>query len=91
MGGHSHRTICRVGFLGNAGLSDARLRRLKAKLIYPNHRLPPWPNEDATPRDRSNRLLAGSLSERPENRIDARLITRALGLKPIKDIGVDAQ
>jgi hypothetical protein len=39
-------------------LSDARLRRLKAKLIYPNHRLPPWPNEDATPRDRSNRLLA---------------------------------
>jgi hypothetical protein len=28
----------------------------QTKLLYPNHRLPPWPNEDAT-RDRSNRLL----------------------------------
>jgi hypothetical protein len=37
-------------------LSDAGLRRGQTKLIYPNHRLPPWPNEDA-PRDRSNRLL----------------------------------
>src|SRR5258708_33581548 len=32
------------------------LRRHKTKLIYPNHRLPPWLTEDAT-RDRSNRLL----------------------------------
>jgi uncharacterized protein YifN (PemK superfamily) len=39
-------------------LSDARLRRLQTKLIYPNHRLPPWLTEDA-PRDRSNRLLEG--------------------------------
>jgi len=31
-------------------LSDAGLRRPKTKLIYPNHRPPPWPNEDATPR-----------------------------------------
>ena len=37
-------------------LSDAGLRRRKSKLIYPNHRFPPWPIEDA-PRDRSNRLL----------------------------------
>ena len=37
-------------------LSDAGLRRRPTKLIYPNHRLPPWPTEDAT-RVRSNRLL----------------------------------
>jgi hypothetical protein len=37
-------------------LSDAGLRRRKAKLLYPNHRPPPWLTEDAT-RDRSNRLL----------------------------------
>jgi hypothetical protein len=29
-------------------LSDAGLRRTKTKLIYPNHRFPPWPTEDAT-------------------------------------------
>src|SRR3984885_12383170 len=37
-------------------LSDAGLRRRNTKLIYPNHRPPPWLTEDA-PRDRSNRLL----------------------------------
>src|ERR1700733_10887842 len=37
-------------------LSDAGLRQRKTKLLYPNHRLPPWFTEDA-PRDRSNRLL----------------------------------
>jgi hypothetical protein len=37
-------------------LSDARVRRRKTKLIYPDHRLPPWLTEDAT-RDRTNRLL----------------------------------
>jgi hypothetical protein len=37
-------------------LSDAGLRRRQTKQLYPNHRLPPSPNED-TPRDRSNRLL----------------------------------
>src|ERR1700730_15555332 len=37
-------------------LSDARLHQRQTKALYPNHRLPPWPNEDA-PRDRSNRLL----------------------------------
>ena len=37
-------------------LSDAGLRRHPTELIYPDHRLPPWLNEDAT-RDRSNRLL----------------------------------
>ena len=39
-------------------LSDARLRRYQTKLIYPNHRLPPWLTEDAA-RDRFNRLLDG--------------------------------
>jgi len=37
-------------------LSDAGLRRRQTKMLYPNHRLPPWITEDAT-RDRSNRLL----------------------------------
>ena len=37
-------------------LSDARLRRHQTKLIYPDHRSSPLPNEDAA-RDRSNRLL----------------------------------
>ena len=37
-------------------LSDAGLRRPKTKLIYPDHRLPPWLTEDA-PSDRSNRVL----------------------------------
>ena len=37
-------------------LSDAGLRQRRTNLIYPDHRLPPWPTEDA-PRDRSNRLL----------------------------------
>ncbi len=39
-------------------LSDARLRRRTTNLIYPDHRNPHWPTEDA-PRDRSNRLLGG--------------------------------
>jgi hypothetical protein len=39
-------------------LSDAGLRQRQTKLIYPNHRLPPWLTKDAA-RDRSNRLLAG--------------------------------
>jgi len=29
-------------------LSDAGLRRRKRKPIYPDHRFPPWPTEDAT-------------------------------------------
>ena len=43
-------------------LSDAGLRQRRTKVLYPNHRLPPWLTEDA-PRDRSNRLLdvAGGL------------------------------
>ena len=42
-------------------LSDAGLRRRQTKLIYPNHRLPPWSTEDDT-RDRSNRLLDARVS-----------------------------
>jgi hypothetical protein len=38
-------------------LSDARLRRRQTKLLYPNHRSPPWLTEAATPGDRSNRSL----------------------------------
>jgi hypothetical protein len=41
-------------------LSDAGLRRHPTKLIYPNHRLPPWFIEDAAPR--SLELLLGSVS-----------------------------
>src|ERR1700722_2444092 len=37
-------------------LSDARLRNRQTKMLFPDHRLPPWLTEDA-PRDRSNRLL----------------------------------
>jgi hypothetical protein len=37
-------------------LSDTGLRQRQTKALYPNHRLPPWPNEDEA-RDRSNRLL----------------------------------
>ncbi len=37
-------------------LSDAGLRCRPTKLIYPNHRPPPWTTED-TPRDRSKQLL----------------------------------
>jgi hypothetical protein len=31
-------------------LSGAGLRCRQTKLIYPDHRLPPWPNGDAAPR-----------------------------------------
>jgi hypothetical protein len=30
-------------------LSDAGLRRRQTKLVYLNHRLPPWLTEDASP------------------------------------------
>jgi hypothetical protein len=43
-------------------LSDAGLRYRPTKLIYPNHRFPPWLTEDA-PRDRSNRLLEADRSD----------------------------
>jgi len=44
-------------------LSDAGLRQCQTKALYPNHRLPPSPNEDAT-RDRSNRLLGATRKRR---------------------------
>ena len=31
-------------------LSDAGLRQRQTKALYPDHRLPPWLNEDAAPR-----------------------------------------
>src|SRR5258708_8263055 len=45
-------------------LSDAGVRRRQTKLIYCDHRFPPWLTEDAVPRDRSNRLLADTMSRR---------------------------
>jgi len=36
--------------VSNDEVSDAGLRQRQTKLIYPNHRLPPWLNEDVTPR-----------------------------------------
>src|SRR5271154_48069 len=41
-------------------LSDARLHCRETKLLYFNHRPPPWSTVDAT-RDRSNRLSDGSV------------------------------
>jgi hypothetical protein len=41
-------------------LSDAGLRYRQTKLLYPDHRLPPWLACDAT-RDRSNRLLENTI------------------------------
>jgi hypothetical protein len=49
-----HRSSIKVDL--TMRLSDARSRRRRTKALYPNHRLPPWLNEDET-RDRSNRLL----------------------------------
>jgi len=41
-------------------LSDVGLHRRRTEALYPSHRLPPWLTEDASPRDRSNRLLGAS-------------------------------
>ena len=53
-------------------LSDAGLRRRQTKVLYPNHRFPPWLTEAATTRDRSNRLLAVTtrLPTEPANAAD---------------------
>ena len=55
-------------------LSDAGLRQRQTKLIYPNHRSPPWLTEDAT-RDRSNRLLGDG---RASSRTETQCIKRAM-------------
>ena len=52
--------------------SDAGLRCRQTKLIYPNHRLPPWLTEDEA-RVRSNRLL------------EPRITTRHQGVPPDSD------
>jgi hypothetical protein len=39
-------------------LSDAQVRWGKTKLLYLNHRLPPWLTEDATPAIARTDLLA---------------------------------
>src|SRR5712671_4405453 len=39
-------------------LSDAGMSNRETKTLYPNHRLPPWLDQDTTC-DRSNRLLGG--------------------------------
>jgi hypothetical protein len=53
-------------------LSDAGLRCRQTKLIYPDHRPPPWLNEDAT-RDRSNRLLDGEIGDFASPRLYVRI------------------
>src|SRR5580692_3941018 len=57
-------------------LSDAGLHQRQTKALYPNHRLPPWPNEDAT-RDRSNRLL-GDCASSPSMYIRQSVLRRLL-------------
>src|ERR1700733_10424490 len=58
---HLSRYACRrFGLTMRWSDAGPRCRR-QAKLIYPNHRLSPCLNEDAT-RDRSNRLLDPSLT-----------------------------
>jgi hypothetical protein len=60
----SYRVYCGIGQQGASPqiwrltirLSDAGLHQRQMKVLYPNHRFPPWLTEDA-PRDRSNRLL----------------------------------
>jgi len=48
-------------------LSDAELSLLKPKLIYPDHRPPPWPIEAAAPRSLEpivrRRLVADQLCQ----------------------------
>ena len=61
-------------------LSDAGLRCREAKLIYPDHRSPPWLTEDA-PRDRSNRLLGADLAA---TRIVQPIITMATEIISLK-------
>jgi len=46
-------------------LSDAQVRRRQTKLIYPNHRLPPWLIEDATPRSLEP-MVRGQIVRTPE-------------------------
>jgi hypothetical protein len=50
-------------------LSDAWLHRRQTKALDPNHRLPPWPTEDAT-RDRSNRWLGVTRGNPSANGLD---------------------
>jgi hypothetical protein len=81
--GFGHERGCQL----TMRLSDAGLHRRPTKLIYPDHRLPPWLNEDAT-RDRSNRLLEGRVLERPKYRVHSRLVPGTLRLKPMHYIGI---
>jgi len=63
-------------------LSDAGLRRHPTKLIYLNHRPPPWLTEDATPRSLEP-IVSGSSTTTPitwppalvRNRYDDRFAT----------------
>jgi hypothetical protein len=62
-------------------LSDAGLCQRPTKLIYPDHRLTPWPNEDDTPRSLEpivRRLAAVSQTTRPRALARATHATLAL-------------
>src|SRR5258708_1645932 len=45
-------------------LSDAGLRHRQTKMLYPNHRLPPWLTEDTTPRSLEP-IVRGRTGRRP--------------------------
>jgi hypothetical protein len=44
-------------------LSYTRVRRRQTKLLYPNHRLPPWLTEDTTSRSREPNVRGRPTSE----------------------------
>src|SRR5882724_11558366 len=48
-------------------LSDAGLRCRQTKPIYRNHRSPPWPNEDATPRSLEPIVRSQERADVPEH------------------------
>jgi len=64
-------------------LSDARLRRRPAKLIYVNHRLRPWLTEDVS-RDRSNRLLGLRAAKACLPQIALNIVSTLVGQFPVK-------
>jgi hypothetical protein len=75
-------------------MSDARLRRLKTKLLYPDHRSPPWLTEDATPRsielllDVSHRIEYECILKLLQRRADLRLIKIQRKFEFVTDTGL---
>jgi hypothetical protein len=59
-------------------LSDAGARRRQTKPVYPDHRLPPWPNEDATPRSLEPIVSCHQHSKRSDRAAKAPPVNRAM-------------